>query len=594
MQFLDWLIVGTYLLMCVLLGLYFTKRALRSVDDFFASGRSLPWWLAGISMTASAFSIDTPIGITGLIAKDGIPGVWYAWSFVLGGAGTLGAFIFAPLLRRSRIITTAELIELRYAGRQAAFLRGFKGVYFGILANAITLGWIIKAVWTLAAVLLPGVNQHLLALGLMGIVLIYAAAAGLWGIAATEFFQFIVGSFGSFILAYFAWQHIGGAGELVNAFILKYGAADASARLSFLPMPGTPFFVTFIVFITIKWWGNPPPAITQRIIASKDEKNASFATMLFTILAFGFNYWPMIFAGMVSIVAFPQAASPEAGYAMLIVKLLPTGFLGIMIASLMAAFMSTVDAHINFGASYMVNDIYRRFIKKDGSEKHYVRASQISTVIMLLVSIAIAYNTESVSGAWYYLAMLTAGYGIVIVVRWFWWRVNAWAEITALAASGIASTLLSPKFAALAGYSAFLPEFDWNIRFIIVVVLCTISWVIVCFLTEPDPDEHLKNFCLKVKPYRTFWGPVYRKYPELPYRKGFWTACMRWAIGSAMVFSFCFGLGHLMFLRFTEGGVLLSMAAVFALIILGTWKRRDSDPEEVLVSEQMSTDSVSN
>lgn len=588
MHFIDWLIVGVYLVMCVMLGLYFTKRALRSVDDFFASGRSLPWWLAGVSMTASAFSIDTPIGITGLIAKDGIPGVWYAWSFVLGGAGTLGAFIFAPLLRRSRIITTAELIELRYAGRQAAFLRGFKGVYFGILANAITLGWIIKAVWTLAAVLLPGVNQDLLALGLMGIVLIYAAASGLWGIAATEFFQFIVGSFGSFILAYFAWKHIGGPGELVNAFVLKYGAADASARLSFLPMPGTPFFVTFIVFITIKWWGNPPPAITQRIIASKDEKNASYATMLFTILAFGFNYWPMIFAAMVSIVVFPEASSPEAGYAMMIVKLLPSGFLGIMIASLMAAFMSTVDAHINFGASYMVNDIYRRFIKKEASEKHYVRASQISTVIMLIVSIAVAYNTDSVSGAWYYLAMLTAGYGIVIVVRWFWWRVNAWAEITALAVSGIASTMLSPKFAALAGYSAYLPDLDWNIRFLVVVALCTISWIIVCFLTDPDPDEHLMAFCQKVKPYRTFWGPIYRKYPELPYRKGFGIACMRWAIGSAMVFSFCFGLGHLMFLRFTEGLVLLSMAAVFGVIIWGTWKKHNAETGEVLVSEQAS------
>lgn len=585
MHFLDWLIVGIYLVFCVLLGLYFTKRALRSVDDFFASGRSLPWWLAGISMTASAFSIDTPIGITGLVAKDGIPGIWYAWSFVLGGAGTLGAFIFAPLLRRSRILTTAELIELRYAGKQAAFLRGFKGVYFGILANAITLGWIIKAVWTLAAVLLPGVNQHLLALGLMGIVLVYAAAAGLWGIAATEFFQFLVGSAGSFILAYFAWQHIGGAGELVNAFIAKYGEADAAARLSFLPMPGTPFFVTFIVFITLKWWGNPPPAITQRIIASKDEKSASFATMLFTVLAFGFNYWPMIFAGMVSIVAFPEAASPETGYAMMIVKLLPTGFLGIMIASLMAAFMSTVDAHINYGASYMVNDIYRRFIKKDGSEKHYVRASQVSTVIMLLISIVVAYNTESVSGAWYYLAMLTAGYGIVIVVRWFWWRVNAWAEITALAVSGIASTLLSPKFAELAGYSSILPELDWNIRFIVVVAVCTVCWVVVCFLTEPDPDEHLAAFCMKVKPYRTFWGPIYRKYPDLPCREGFWTACLRWVLGSVMVFSFCFGLGHMMFLRFTEGGMLMALSVVLAIIILGTWKKRDSAPGEMPVSE---------
>ena len=230
---LDWTIISLYLIFSVLVGLYFSKRALKSVNDYFVSGRALPWWLAGMSMIASAFAIDTPLGITGLIAKDGIPGVWYAWSFALGGAGALGAFIFAPLLRRSQIITTAELIELRYDGRPAAFLRGFKGVYFGIFANAITLGWIIKAVWIVSEIVVPGFDPDLLLLAILLFTLIYTTFSGLWGIAATDFLQFIIGSTGSFILAYFAWIQIGGIENLVTQVINRYGAVSAAERLSF-------------------------------------------------------------------------------------------------------------------------------------------------------------------------------------------------------------------------------------------------------------------------------------------------------------------------------------------------------------------------
>jgi Na+/proline symporter len=570
---LDWTIISIYLIFSVIVGIYFSKRALKSVNDYFVSGRVLPWWLAGMSMVASAFAIDTPLGITGLIAKDGIPGVWYAWSFVLGGAGALGAFIFAPLLRRSQIITTAELIELRYDGRPAAFLRGFKGVYFGIFANAITLGWIIKAVWTVAEIVVPGFDPDILLIAILLFTLIYTTLSGLWGITATDFLQFIIGSAGSFVLAYFAWIQIGGIENLVSQVINRYGAVSAAERLSFFPSVGTPFFVTFIVFMTLKWWGNPPPAITQRIISSKDEKHASFATIFFTIIAFGFNYWPMIFVALVSLVLYPELAAPEAGYVMLIVKLLPTGFLGLMLASLMAAFMSTVDTHINFGASYMVNDIYRRFIMKSATEKHYVRASQISTVLMLIFAVIIAYNLDSVSDAWYYMSMLTVGYGIVIVIRWFWWRVNAWAEIAALAASGLGSTLLSPKFGKAVGYWDNIPALDWQYRFIIVVLLCTASWLTVCFLTNPTSEEHLKKFCAKVKPFPTFWGPIYRKYPDIGWNFTFSRSCIHWILGAAVVYAFCFGIGNLMFKNMIAG-ILLIIAAVFVgSIIFVTWKK---------------------
>jgi SSS family solute:Na+ symporter len=569
---LDWIIILAYLAASLIIGFYFSKRALRSVDDYFVSGRVLPWWLAGMSMIASAFAIDTPLGITGLVAKDGIPGVWYAWSFVLGGAGALGAFIFASLLRRSEIITTAELIELRYDGPSAAFLRGFKGVYFGIFANAVTLGWIIKAVWTISGVVAPAIDRHLLLGVILSVTLTYTAASGLWGIAATDLIQFVIGSAGSITLAVLAWNHIGGMGNIIDGFVSRYGAGSAAERLSFFPTVGTPFFVTFLVFITLKWWGNPPPAITQRIISAKNEKHASFSTMIFAVIAFGFNYWPMILVAMVSLIVYPDLEVPEAGYAMLILKLLPSGLLGLMLASLMAAFMSTVDTHINFGAAYMVNDLYRRFIMKKASEKHYVRASQVSTVLMLLLAVVIAYNLDSVSDAWYYISMLTAGYGIVIVVRWFWWRVNAWAEIAALASSGVGSTLLSPKFARAVGYWDHIPHLDWQYRFMIVVAFCTVAWVVVCFLTKPTAEEHLKKFCAKVKPFPTLWGPIYKKNPELDWNPHFTRSCLNWVLGAATVYCFCFGTGHLLFLNFTYGFVLLALAAVLAIIILIIWK----------------------
>ena len=244
-----------------------------------------------------------------------------------------------------------------------------------------------------------------------------------------------------------------------------------------------------------------------------------------------------------------------------------------MIASLIAAFMSTVDTHINFGASYILNDIYRRFIRKDATEKHYVRASQISTVLMLLIALLIAYNLDSVSDAWYYMSMLTAGYGVLIVIRWFWWRVNAMAEIAALATSGIMSTLLSPKFGKFAGYWESIPHLDWQYRFLIVVAACTICWIIVCFLTQPTSIDHLKRFCERVKPFPTFWGPVYRKYPELEWNPHFKRSCFHWILGAAAVYFFCFGIGNLMFLDYIRGILLISAAVIMGAVIFRTWKK---------------------
>ena len=280
----------------------------------------------------------------------------------------------------------------------------------------------------------------------------------------------------------------------------------------------------------------------------------------------------MIFVAMSSLILFPDMAMPEAGYVKLIVELLPSGFLGLMLASLIAAFMSTVDTHINFGASYMVNDLYRRFIKKSASEKHYVKASQVSTVLMLALAVVIAYNLDSVSDAWYYMSMLTAGYGIVIVVRWFWWRVNAWAEIAALAASGLFSTLLSPKFGKALGYWEHIPHFPWQYRFLIVVSICTIAWLIVCFSTKPTSEKHLVKFCEKVKPFPTLWGPIYKNNPHIEWDMNFVRSCIHWIVGAVSIYTFCFGFGHILFLKIIPGSVLILAALAGGAFIYRTWK----------------------
>lgn len=569
----DWLIVAVYLGFSLFLGLYFSKRGTRNVNEFFVSGRNLPWWLAGVTMAASAFAIDTPLGIVGLVSKHGIPGMWYAWSFVIGGAGALGAFVFAPLLRRSEVITTAELVELRYSGRAARFLRGFKGVYFGIFANAITIGWVIKAVFTITKDVL-GLNPHLTLAALLLFTLAYTAVSGLWGIVATDFVQFIIGLFGIYILAVLAWRHIGGLEPLLDGLAQRYGAAEAAERLRFIPSMDSSFFIIFIVFVSLKWWGNPPPAIHQRIVASKNARHASLSTLFFAITAFAINYWPMIIIALVSLAAFPSLEAPEHGYGMLMLRLLPTGLLGLMVASMVAAFMSTIDTHINYGAAYMVNDIYRRFIRRHASEKHYVRAAQCSTVIMLLIAVGIAYSLDSVQQAWYYMATLTAGYGFIIVLRWFWWRINAWSEIAALAASGVGSTLLASRFAKLLGYYPYIEGLGYGRRFLIILSASTIAWVLVTLLGHPSDEDVLVTFCRKVKPFRQGWGPIYRKYPRLGWNMHLGRSVVHWLLGTIGIFSICFGIGNILLASTSLGIALLAVAAVIFFGIYLTWDTR--------------------
>jgi solute:Na+ symporter, SSS family len=560
---LDLGIVIGYVALSLLVGLYFSRKATQSVDHYFVGNRSLPWWLAGTSMIASAFSIDTPFGIAGYVAKHGISGVWFAWAFAIGGAGTFGAFIFAPLLRRSNIITTAELVELRYSGKGAAALRAFKGVYFGILSLSISMGWVIRSVvlvsqealgWDIVPTLVVVIT----------VTILYTTAAGFIGVAVTDVAQFFIGSIGSVALAYFALKSIGGTEALFVGLGERFGASRAEEILHFIPRPSSGFFPTFIVFVTLKWWGNPPAAINQRLMSTKDERHATFATLSFAIVHFAMNYWPMIVAALVSLVAYPQLplAKAEQGYALLLLDVLPNGLLGIALASLVAGFMSTIDTQANTGASFMVNDLYRRFFRRKATEKHYVRVSQICTILMLGIAVFAAYFMTSVKEAWDYLALLTAGYGFVVVARWFWWRINAWAEMAALAGSGVGSILANKVFTL----STF------GDRFLVVAAISTTSWVLVSLLTQPPELESLAKFCRAVRPYPAFWGPVRRAYPDIQWSENLLRNMLLWAVGIVCAFSVCFGIGHLILGTFSLGWQLLFLAGFAVAILLKTWR----------------------
>ena len=559
---LDLVIILGYVVAMVAMGLWFSRRATRSIDDFFVGGRSLPWWLAGTSMIASAFAIDTPLGITGLVAKNGVQGVWFAWTYILGGAGTFGAFIFASMLRRSNVITAAELIELRYSGKAAAFLRGFKSLYFGILTTCISMGWVIRSVLVVSEEALGWDALPTLTV-LIALTMLYTTASGLWGVAATDFVQFFVGTFGSLALTYFALNSVGGLGGLQDAVIVRYGT-EAASRLNFVPRPDSQFFFTFLVFITLKWWGNPPGALTQRIMSTKDERHATLATVLFAVVHFAMNYWPMILVALVSLVTFPDLPvdKAERGYAMLLVKVLPPGFLGICLAAATAALMSTVDTQINMGASYMVNDIYRRFIKPVATKKHYVRASQVSTVIMLALAITAATFMDSVQSAWYYMAMLTAGYGFVVVARWFWWRVNAWSELASLVGSLVGSLL--------ANHVLDLP--NYGAKFIFAASISLTGWIVVTLLTPPSSMEHLAAFARAVKPYPALWGPVYRDNPDIEWSPHFMRSIGLFVMGSAAILSVCFGIGNIL-LGVTSTGISMLVVAGILMVGIGRYWR---------------------
>ena len=512
MHYADWIVVGSYLAITLAVGVWLARRASGGLADFFISGRSLPWWLAGTSMAATTFSVDTPLYVTGLVARRGIAGNWEWWAFAL--SHVLLIYLFARLWRRAEVVTDVELTELRYGGRPAAVLRGSRAFLFAVPINCIAIGYVMLAMRKVIEVLglldhlpgwMPGDPRLWAVVALSAFVLVYAGLSGLWGVVATDFFQFMLAMAGALIVAAFALQEIGGIVELKQR-LADAGRADV---LRFVPRPGSADlpFGTFLAYLGIQWWAfrrsDGGGEFVQRLSACRDETEAERAAWLFNVLHYIARAWPWIVVALASVVIFPEllepGGDPELGYPMLMLRYLPTGLLGIVVASFLAAFMSTVSTQINWGASYLVNDLYARFVDPKAGARKLVALGRLASVLIVVLAGAAAFLADDVGKVFRFMIAIGTGPGAVLILRWFWWRVNAWAELAAML-GGFAIALLS--------YLPVWGEVGFGLRLAITAGGAALIWVPVMLLTAPERDETLDRFYRQVRPGGPGWSRV--------------------------------------------------------------------------------------
>jgi solute:Na+ symporter, SSS family len=570
LAFSDWLIVALYFVASAVFALIYTRRASESLDEYFVSGRQLPWWLAGTSMVATTFAADTPLVVSGLVAKYGVAGNWLWWNGA--SSGILTVFFFARLWRRAGVLTDLEFAELRYGGRPAAVLRGFRALYLALPINLIIMGWVTRAMVTILHIALD-INAWTAALLLFAITACYTISSGLWGVVVTDTFQFVVKMFGVIALAVVAVNSVGGIDEMVRRSSEHFGSYDAAFGV--LPPTGTAWLPvsTLIVFLSVQWWATWYPGaepggggyVAQRILAAKDERHGLLATLWFQIAHYALRPWPWILVGFVAVIRYPHLLNPEEGYVRVMVDVLPSPMKGLLLATFAAAYMSTIGTHLNWGASYLVNDVYLRFIKPQASRRAQVIASRFATVTLMLLSLVVMAYLQSVEQGWKLLIGLGAGTGLVFILRWYWWRVNAWSEISAMAASFVTSVVLH-----LIGVNAGdTSSKDYAVAMVITVGITTAVWLTVTFLTAPEPDAVLDRFYRKVRPGGFGWRPVSQRLgfgdDRIPGGALSW---VNWIAGVTAVFTALFGVGAFLTGTTLQGALysLVSIAA-FALIM---------------------------
>lgn len=618
LHIIDWVIIAIYIIFSIGVGIYFSRRAGKNTEEYFLSGRTLPWWIVGTSMVATTFAADTPLAITEFVRGSGIWQNWFWWNQLL--AGLLGVFLFSRLWRRARVLTDNELLEIRYSGKPAAFLRGFKAIYFALLYNFIVMGWVINAMSSVIAIML-NIDRWTAVWICVVIAVIYALLSGFWGVVITDFVQFAIAMFGSIALAIIAVNAFGGMENILTAIsdmIPADGESAAAAGLStntlkFVPpVPEAGFsfttfmespFSKFLIFITILWWSRDNADgggyIIQRMSSAKNEKHALLATLWFNLTHYAIRVWPWIIVALVSIIAFPDvsgwALGDKVGYTLVMQKVLGPGMIGLMIVSFLAAFMSTIDTHLNWGTSYLINDIYKRFIKpeksfsnKEQGQRHYVFVSRIITVVLMVCAAFVARNMQSIYKAWEFIVAMGAGIGLVLILRWFWWRINAWTEIAALATS-ILLTISFEIIAAVQTISAggtyvlfgkspviFGVTLQIHHKLLIIVPIAISVWLIVTFLTKPEKESTLNEFYRRVQP-GGWWGDIAKDIPRTKANvlRGF---IPNWIAGVAMIWGATFGIGNLLFGRWNSG-FLLSVISIlgFAWIWKSTISKLDTD-----------------
>ncbi len=566
MHLADWLLVAAYFVITILVGIIFSRRASGSIVDFFVSGRSLPWWLAGTSMVATTFAADTPLAVTGLVARNGIAGNWLWWNFLM--SGMLTVFFYARLWRRSGVLTDVEFTEIRYSGKPAAVLRGFRALYLALPINAIIMGWVTLAMAKILGVVL-GVGKVEAIVAALLVVLIYSTLAGLWGVVITDFIQFFIAMTGSVALAFFGLSAVGGLSGLRERLAELY--PHSQSLFSFFPQVGTEWMPlsAFLVYIAVQWWAAWYPGaepggggyIAQRIFSAKDEKHSLLATLWFNIAHYALRPWPWIIVALVSMALYPNLADKEAGYVKVMVEHMPVGFLGLMVAAFMAAFMSTISTQLNWGSSYLINDFYRRFLVKNASERHYVWASRAATVLTMVIAAVVTLFLNTISGAWRFLLALGAGTGSVYILRWYWWRINAWSEIAAMTASFFTAVGLQ----TLGGLSTEKPA-EFAVVMLVTVGVSTLTWVIVTLLTPPESKETLHSFYKRVHPGGIGWAPIQRELGIQP-KEALWRDFIDWVAGCILVYASLFGIGKLILGATGTGVLYLAVAAVGAVVI---------------------------
>ena len=561
---IDWIIIATFFMVSLAIGLWTARSAGKSVDDFFLSGRNMPWWLLGISMVATTFSADTPNLVTDIVRTHGVSGNWVWWAFLL--TGMLTVFVYAKLWRRSEVLTDLEFYELRYSGKGAAFLRGFRALYLGVFFNIMIMATVCLAGIKIGGVLLGFSPLQTLFLAAT-VTVVYSSLGGLKGVIITDFFQFILAMAATIGAAVVLLDlpEVGGLEGLINH-------VDVVPKLDLIPdiTSGEVFLTLFIIPIALQWWsvwypGAEPGGggyIAQRMLSAKDEKNAIWATLLFNFMHYAVRPWPWILVALASVIVFPTLDSLQAAFPNLdpsvighdlaypaMMSFLPPGLLGLLLASLIAAFMSTLSSHLNWGSSYVVHDFYRRFVEPEATQKKLVAVGRITTVVLMVLAGLLALALQNALQAFSILLQIGAGTGLLFILRWFWWRINIYSEITAMVVSFVIALYMELLHPALGG-----TPLDGTTQLLLGVGITTICWVGVTLLTHPEDEDVLYSFIEKINPGGPGWKSVHERAAasgkKLTISKQAWnvpTGILCMLFGSLMIYSLMFSTGYFLY-----------------------------------------------